>query len=202
MSKKITKKAPTKKKKTVKIKPIKKKPIWKGEEATSLNSVPLKSLSLEDQKLIGYSSDIYNPPHLLGNPEDIAKESKPDFEGLKTSDFEAALRSTGQLTDIEVDAIKHKFPKFDMDTFADNINLNDVPVEDMINWVTTLLTKGSSTSNFDTVLKKFFNFRLAQLSLNELIVLRYNIDKTINEKAMPSEDISPGDDLRDEFKVG
>lgn len=202
MSKKINKKTPTKKKKQLKIKPVKKKQTWKGEEATFSSSVPLKSLSLEDQKTIEYSSNASLLAPLLNDPEEIAKESNPDFQGFKTSDFEAALKATGQLTDIEIEANKQKFPKFDMDKFADNINLNDVPVEDMVTWVTCLLTNNSSTSSFDTVLKKFFNFRLGQLSLNELIVLRYNIDKTINEKAMPPEDISPGDDSQDALIVG
>jgi len=209
MSKKINKKAPEKKKKPVKIKPVKRKLKWKGEPATSSNSVPLKSLSLEDQKIIGYSSNPNHSAKLLTDPQEIAKESKPDYQGLKTSDFEAALKSNGQMSDTEAIEIAKKGTKcivekvpFDGDRFAGKVESDTIPVEDMIAWVTTLLTNGSSESNFDTILKKFFNFRLAQLSLTELIVLRYNIDKTINERAMPPKDIAPGDDLRDEFKVG
>jgi hypothetical protein len=202
MSKKINKKAPEKKKKPVKIKPVKRKLKWKGEPATSSSSVPLKSLSLEDQKRIGYSSYPGLSARLLNDPEEIAKESKPDYKGFKKAEFDAAIKASGQFTDDEIAANKDLIKTIDLNELALKVEADTIPVEDMIAWVTTLLTNGSSESNFDTILKKFFNFRLAQLSLTELIVLRYNIDKTINERAMPPKDIAPGDDLRDEFKVG
>jgi hypothetical protein len=187
MSKKIIKKKTKVKSKAKKPKNTKELPsgIGFGNGATSSNSVPLGKLSKEDQKIISWSS---SPDIRIDDPKE--KE-----------EFEAALKANGQPTDAEIELKKSGF-SIDLDKFALVVEEDKIPVEDMIKWVTSIITKGSCDNSFNSILEKFFKFRLNQLSLTELVVLRYNIDDAINKKAMPSKDICPGEDLRDEFKIG
>jgi hypothetical protein len=186
MSKKNTKKTQTKM--PVKNKPIKKKPNWKGEEATFSSSVSLKSLSIEDQKMIGYSSGPYQSARLLNDPEEIAKESKPDYQGLKTSDFEAALRSTGQMTDEELLENKHKFQPFDADKFTEVVENDTIPFEEMMTYIASLFVGSTDTKSFDVIVSKFFNFHLRKMDLKELIILKYRVEQLINKQAIGSEE--------------
>jgi hypothetical protein len=201
VSKKInSKKKPASKKPTSK-KPLKKKLKWKGEPATSSNSVPWKDIPDDVKKELDptYGS----AATLIDDPKELAKEADPEYKGFKKEDFEAALRSTGQMTDAEVVANKHKLPMFDIDKFAEKVDADEIPVEDMIAWVACLLSNSSSKNSFEQITEKMFYFRLNQMTLSQLIVLKHRIDQNILEKVMPKKDICPGDQATiDDFKVG
>lgn len=202
MSKKINKKPPTKKKKPVKIKPVKKKTSWKGEPATSYNSVPFKDLPDDVKKVL---DPTYGPAATtLDDPKELAKESSPDYKGFKKSDFDAAIKASGQFTDDEIAANRDLIKTVDLNAFALKVEADEVPVDEMLKWVTCLLSHGSSKNSFYEITDKIFNFRLGQMGLAQLITLRYNIDKTILEMAMPKKETSPGDEIPifKEFNVG
>jgi hypothetical protein len=193
MSKKINKKAPEKKKKPVKIKPVKRKLKWKGEPATCYNSVPWKDLPEDVKKALDptYGS----AATLLDDPKELAKESDPDYKGFKKSDFDAAIKASGQFTDDEIAANKDLIKTIDLNEFALKVEADEIPVDEMLKWVTCLLSHGSSKNSFYEITDKIFNFRLGQMGLAQLITLRHNIDKSILEMALPKKEVSPGDEI-------
>jgi hypothetical protein len=147
-------------------------------------TVPFSKLSKEDQALIEPSEKLKDF-HTYGNSVELQESHE-----LFTSEIiDEALKSSGQLTEkelLEVSKLsKEEKKKFFIngEEFT-NLVIDDVPFDEMMTMVTSLVTRGVSHKSFDEVVEKFFYFHLGKMDLKELIVLKYKVDNILQEKAM------------------
>lgn len=146
------------------------------ESIRKQKSVPFNKLSKEDQSLIvNYSTN--------GN------SSTPSDIIITEKDCEESLKSSGQLTDEQLETIKKTFSREDLKkliTAPDElIKLikDDVKFEEMMGYVTSLFTSGSHHKSFDEIVSRFFHFHLGKMDLRDLVNLKYKLETLIQEKA-------------------
>jgi hypothetical protein len=168
-----------------KKKTSKKKTVSKNKKIdTPIITGPCKfsELPLEDQKLIG-------PPEIKLEPNsELRYQSDKIFS---TENYDACVKLGGAMLDAEAieiakggrKNIKEKVP-FDIDKFADMVENDKVPFDQMMSYVTSLFVGSTDNKSFDDVVSKFFNFHLGKMDLKDLVNLKYKVEQLINEKAM------------------
>lgn len=189
----MTKKKPTKK-------PLVQKMIENGIKLKALNEENKRAVSQKEWAGIGKSIPYSKLPKdvrkQLDNNGKRITDRKPSNEQdplPKDSVFtrgvcEHHLKSTGQMTDDEVsDMVSRgnwKQHIVDHNTLSKKISMEDVPFDQMMAWVTTLISDGSENKSFDDVIKKFFNFHLGQLDVESLLTVQYDIETRIKKLVM------------------
>jgi hypothetical protein len=142
------------------------------DNMTKGNSTPFNKLPKADQEFINkHNSNL--------------KQTVPPNDKVFTSDvYDKHFTQTGQLTDEQISKIpKQNYKNFfiGIDAFAKKIK-NDVPFEEMVGYLTTMFVSDSKNKSFDDIISKFFKFKLGQMDLKELVVLKIEIDNIIAQK--------------------
>jgi len=150
------------------------------------SSIPYSKLSQEDKALVDQHGT-QTTGFLMTNKK--IKKTKKGKGSLTDEDFNKALTENGQITDEqaveigkkEIQYIKKNFSSLDEFT---QLVTDDVPFDQMIGWVTSLMTGGSENKSWSDVIDKFFNFRLGQMNLNELMVHKYKLEELIKSNVV------------------